>query len=207
VDVSLDEWAFYFEETKNTLSEQKIKEQEELKQKLRTVLFPKSKVVPALTKISPNEEKQSKKRKQPTTAVSSHRLKKKLTKLKPTPLRPKKKLVTLKINGLRIAKSNDTTPSVNPSEAPSNNRPPPPVRSESAIAHDLRVREIHDEGTIVITPCLRCVNSLKQCIKSDLSGPCSSCLHIHQKCEGAVEMGKWVDSDGKRVRYRFCEGC
>ena len=204
MDVSLDEWAFYFEETKNTLSEQKIKEQEELKQKLRTTLFPNSKVVPGLPKIFPNEEKQSKKRKQPTTAVSSGRPKKKLTKLKPTPLRQKKKLVTLKINGLRTANSKCTAPSLTPSEAPIKTPPPPPVRSESAIAHDLRVRQIHDEGTIVITPCLLCVNSLKQCIKSDLSGTCSSCLHIRQKCEGAVEMGKWVDLDGKRVRRRFC---
>ena len=206
MDVSLDEWAFHFEETKNTLSEQKIKEQEELKQKLRTALFPKSKVVAPLTKKSANE-KHSKKRKQPTTAVSSDRPKKKLTKLKPTPLRPKKKLVVLKINGLRTAKSNDTTPSLNPSEAPIKTPPPPPVRTANAIAHDLRVREIHDEGTIVITPCLRCVNSLKQCVKSDLSDTCSSCLCIRKKCEGAVEMGKWVDSDGKRVRYRFCWQC
>lgn len=207
MDVSLDEWAFHFEETKNTLSEQKVKEQEELTQKLRMALFPKSKVVPALTKISPDEEKQSKKRKEPTTAVTLWRPKKKLTKLKPTPLRRKKKLVTLKINDLRTAKSMCTTPSLNLSEAPIKTRPRPPVCSASAIAHDLQVRKIHDEGTIVITPCLRCVNSLKQCIKSDLSGTCSSCLYIRQKCEGAVEMGKWVDSDGKRVRFRFCYRC
>src|SRR5271169_514515 len=160
-------------------------------QMLWAAMFPNSKLVPPLTKYSANENRQSTKRKQPNTFIVSNRAKKKMTTLKSNPLLPKKKLVTLKIKSLRTLVSNDPTPSLTISNSPMQTHPPPPARSASAIAHDLRVRKTHDEGTIVITPCLRCFNSLKQCIKTDLSDTCSFCLRIHRTCEGAVEMGKW----------------
>ena len=75
----------------------------------------------------------------------------------------------------------------------------PPLHSASAIAHDARVDKVHSDGTLQITPCDRCFTSRKQCIKHDSSKSCSWCLQVRKRCEGAIELGKWTEVDGKRV--------
>ena len=72
-------------------------------------------------------------------------------------------------------------------------------RSASAIAHDERVRKIHDEGDIQMDPCTRCFKAYKQCIKARNWNTCSACLQARKKCEGSNKLGRWVQSDGEKV--------
>jgi hypothetical protein len=93
---------------------------------------------------------------------------------------------------------------------PSNHQsqPAPPTRhpnSRSCTAFRLgtclgfaKVQRIHTEGTLQITPCEPCFRSLRQCIKLHYHS-CSWCLQSHTRCEGAVQLGLWVESAGKQV--------
>ena len=189
----------HFRETKNTLYQLKIKEQDGLSRQMRAAMFPNEKIVPSSTIGLVNEESYPNKRKQPTSSTVSDRPRKKLVTIKHTnPLRQKQKLVTLKIDNLHRALPLTATCS-NPSLQLARPVPPPP--SASAIAHELRVRKIYDQGAIVITPCTLCFTTRKQCIKSDLSGICFYCLYMCGNCEGAVSLGEWVERDGKMVCF------
>lgn len=201
VTVSLVEWAFHFEEMKNTLYKQKLKEQEDLARELRRAIFPNSNIV-VVSAVAGTDTKNTKKRKrkQPSTSIVSSRPRTKLVTLKLKTLRLKK-LVTLKSNRLHTVISNGSTNLADPANPTTNSRPALPAGSTSAIAYDKRVRELHEQGTVVITPCQHCFTSLQQCVKTNLSGSCWYCSHIHRACQGAIEMGKWVDRDGKRVPF------
>ena len=59
----------------------------------------------------------------------------------------------------------------------------------------------HNRGKIQITPCLRCFKMRRQCVK-DTKGEkksCTSCRLSRCRCEGAVELGKWVEVNGAPV--------
>jgi len=64
----------------------------------------------------------------------------------------------------------------------------------------------HDRGTIQIAPCLRCFKTRRQCVK-DTRGDqksCTYCRFARCRCEGAVELGKWVQMNGASVHLRLC---
>lgn len=84
----------------------------------------------------------------------------------------------------------------------SKNENPVTQCNASTLTHDAQVHNVHKvhrDGTLQISPCNRCFKSCRQCIKTTTSKCCSYCLQIRKKCEGAVELGRWIDIDGKRV--------
>jgi hypothetical protein len=71
---------------------------------------------------------------------------------------------------------------------------------ESVQKH-LEVQKIQDQGTVQITPCLRCFKMRLQCVKLETVQNCSHCQFAGCCCEGAVALGKWVEVNRVLVYY------
>jgi hypothetical protein len=173
--MSSEEWVANFQRTLAAQAQEKTKAEVEYNQKFRKLLFP---------EVSPEQQPQSSQGRKGGHLTEQRRKSvfAQSTK-KPTGSKPKTNQ-SLK-SSMKVVK-----PRI------------PGQRSETALAVLRKVRDIHDAGTIQITPCSRCFERCRQCVKSSASRACAACLKERKRCEGAYELGKWVEHGDQRVILR-----
>jgi hypothetical protein len=103
--------------------------------------------------------------------------------------------------------SNSIPSALPPNEPPSDptpqNKPlghPPSTESPTAAQQRIsRLLSIHDRGTVQTAPCLRCFRTRRQCVRTGGQKSCTYCRLARCRCEGDVELGRWVEVNGALV--------
>jgi len=129
--------------------------------------------------------------------------------LESTPSNPVAPTDSLLPNPLPSPSTNSPHPSIEqPPPIPSPPRPRGRPRLDPTLAPAQRLLNLllrtHDRGIIQIAPCLRCFKTRRQCVK-DTRGDQKSCTHCRYsrcRCEGAVELGTWIQVNGTSVHLR-----
>lgn len=93
-----------------------------------------------------------------------------------------------------IEPPSDSTPSNRPLD-----RPPSTEFLTAAQQRISRLLRIHDRGTVETTPCLRCFRTRRQCVRTGGQKSCTYCRLARCRCEGDVELGRWVEVNGAVV--------
>lgn len=200
--LTVNEWTAQFKTTQAILAEEKNKWEASDDSKLRKLMFPKQNMPKTQRKrkehprqeptVPPAKRKKGRPPGKTTTRSESNTFSPTEISDESAPAQPEKKGRPQKKNPIQFQQiiSETGIPEVNKVQ---------PQRSALAIAHLHRVRKVHEDGTLQITPCIYCFQAGKQCVKSSGSTSCSWCLQRRKKCEGAVELGRWVDKDDTRV--------
>lgn len=175
------------------IAEEKREEEQRLMHKFRKLMFPKPPVQP---KKAPSRRPPIQLRSKVITTTRKSNVTKRATRSRQPKATFSQGLATQR----RVTALYGQTKSLGSSQASRGFcKKLPGQRSAPAIAVLRKVRESHIAGVIQIAPCFRCFNSGKQCVKLTLYRPCSWCSMVRQRCEGAVELGRWVEQGDKRV--------
>jgi len=197
------EWTAQFKKTQDILAEEKNKREESDDSKLRKLMFPKQTM----------PKKQRKRKEHSRQELTVPPAKRKKGKPPPGKTNTRSESNTFSPSGI----SDESAPAqpkekgrphkkipiqsqqaISETEIPEVNKILP-QRSALATVRLHRVRKVHEDGTLQITPCIYCFQAGKQCVKSSGLSSCSCCLQRRKKCEGAVALGKWVEKDDTRV--------